>query len=105
MQIARQPMRAQALRHRLALGRAPRRHDVGRPGARLGDGLGDLGAAVTDVGHDRPASGVENPPAIVGDQPRPLTVHDPRYRPRQKWPIVQAPRGVGAIHVNIWHPK
>ena len=62
----------------LAVRRRPDRYDVGAAVERVADGVGDDRAAVADVGDDRPAGGVEDPPAVVGEQPAAVAADDRR---------------------------
>ena len=58
--------------------RRPDRHDVRAAGHRVTHGVGDLGAPVADVGDDRPAGTVEDPPSVGGEQPAAVAADDLR---------------------------
>ena len=87
MKLARQPVGAEPLDQRLALGRAPRGNHEGGARRGLADGRSHLGAAMTDIDDDRAAGSVEDPAPVVGDQPRSLAVHDPRRAGSKKRPV------------------
>ena len=82
--------------------RRPDRHDVGAAGERVADGVGDDGAAVADVGDDRATGGVEDAPAVGGEQPAAVAADDvgPRV-PGTKW------MRFGSVSVEgiagVWH--
>ena len=76
----RKPARGEHVVQPLAVRRRPDRHDIGTAGERVAHGVGDDSAAVADVGDHRPAGSVEDPPAVVGDQPAAVTTDDRRAR-------------------------
>jgi hypothetical protein len=76
--LRRQPALDQDVVQPLAARRRPDRDDVRPAVERVVHGCRDLRPPVADVGDDRPAGAVEDPPPVGGAQPAPLPADDLR---------------------------
>ena len=89
MEVLRQPSIAKASHQSLPLRRTPDRDDIRCRRTALGHRIGDFAPAVPDVADYGAAGSIQNPAAVIGDQPRAFTADDAQGVRRRKRPIVR----------------